>query len=407
LRLGQRVLIIISISCFLIALLSCNPVDKSGDNNAPTSDELITLGKTSLSQNKGLEAAEAFEKALSLRPDSVDAKFGIILTGPVIFANFIDQILDTVNNLSFEYAIDDEAAPDNPIHKYLLEKVAVHISKSEYIFFDLAIQDHPSFQTERFALEVAGNDLLAFEGEFGKADLFFFGALNSVLDGLLNFILALDLNFDYTVLKLPSMGTNADITETINAIIDLLDELLSSENFPAFLYLDNDGAEHMQKAGIDFGNAFARLSFAFETMASETSSQTHDQFGYYDLNHDSLYDPNSEPVFIGQTVLLAPELAVAIKSISDKMAPIFYEGSVLDSNTNEVDLLTLADFNELFVALGVFPISLGKITIDGFPGLLKFNVGKFFAEPKPDGFRNIILLITKIWEAINPGLNES
>jgi len=406
----------------LFVIVACGVSSCASDSShqdQATLNELLAAGKQYLAENRGEDAAAAFRRAWSLDAESTDAQYGLFLANIMQFANFVDQILGTINGLNFQSGLSAGDAPlptggeittcsvasdddyADPIHNYLREFIVPQIVENETLYAALAQAPELRFALGSYPIQINKENLLEFGGEFDRVDLHFFGAVNALLHGLLQFILAYDLRFDFTVLQLPELGADAPLTDTIDMIVDLLDALLSSETFPTFLRLmPETGAADLQTAGIDFGNAFARLSLAWSMMARESGARADNQFGYNDLNHNGRYDGNAEPAFMGRTAVLDPQLALAVWDLSDVLTAVFYEGSPADADPTHANLLRLSDLNDLLAALGVLPLSLGSLEIDGLPSWIGLNVGAFFSDPTPDELRQMLELVIKIWELV-------
>jgi len=401
------------IACLLFALIlltSCGDDDSTSENDPHNANDYVEIGKRLLKENEGFEAADAFIAALALQPDNQVAKYGMVLSGSMELFNFIDQVLGTFNSMTFEsdptqvdenFSSITEAADDQPIHEYLLEKIVWRLEASDAAYRELAEYDDVQITLDSYVWSIDEAPLLTFGGEFDQADLHFFGAANALALALFDFLLAHDLRFDYTLLAFPETEDDVHILETINTIVQLIDNLFDSQNFPHFLYLQLEyGEDFMKAAGVDLGDVFARLDLAFAYMAEETDDQEDDQVAYIDSNGNGHFDVGVEEVFLGAELSLDAALAEAIANLCPEMADIFYEGSPLDYNPNEERLLSLADFNELLTALGVLPLDLGLITLPALPDWFGLDVGGFFSRPAPDGIREFIHVLVTLW--LNP-----
>lgn len=388
----------------LLCLLFGCTSDKSDSDDNPGYKDYVNQGKHYLMEGKGELAAMAFSDALRIQADSTEAKFGHILATTLLLPNMVDQIIDTIGAITFEdtggednksssaYTVPPSQDSDQPIHDYLDEKLMDFIQASESYYTQLAMGSDFSFWLDRYVLTMADIDLISFSGEFDKTDLHFFGAIHALEASVVRLLIAHDLKFDYTKLVLPDLGESPSSEETLNAVLDIIEGLLRSEDFPTFLYLEpHYGVAMMQQSGIDLGNAFTRLGSAFQSLRFETGSQHDDTFRFVDLDLDGRYLPSTEPVMIGSDLLIQPALAQALEAMAEELAQVFYEGSTQDPDPNETTLLSLAVLNELLEALGILPFELGSLTIEEFPGLFGLNVGGFFADPAPDGLRNILL----------------
>ncbi len=407
----------------LVALSVACGKDNSSFATNPSVDDLLDQGKEQLALNEGLAAAEAFAQAQVLVPANTDAAYGLLLADVMQFPNFIDDIVEQINGLNFqeELTSGEGAATSgpsfapassggsfdsdftDPIHAYLREKLVPAMEQGEVQYAALTSQADLAFETPVFDLSINGSTLLSFGGVFDQTDLHFFGALNSLLDAALHLLLALDLRFDPTVLQLPKSDPDATLVETLNMIFDLLSGLLTSEDYPTFLYLvENTGVADMQAAGIDMGNTFTRFALAFESLRRETGNQADAQLGYHDANGNDRYDPAEETLFIGSTVELDPALAVEIAELCAILPAVFWEGSAYDVDPTRVDTLRLSDLDGLLEVLNVLPIDLGPLTIDGLPTWIEINVGQVFSDPEPDEVRRLLVLVVNLWQVLFP-----
>lgn len=400
---------LIVVYCFLFCVSCADDNDDNNDENG--FDDYVHLGKTALADNDATTAANAFHQALAINPDSTEAKFGLVLSHVILFPNIIDDVLETISGLNFvEEGVDPEKntasfypKPEgehtNQIHGFFQDQVAGQTAEAEALYEELAAGPDFDFELAQYNYRIGESDLFVFGGSFDQTDLHFFGALNALVNGICNFVFAHNLYFDFTVLILPETDDDMNILIIIDAAIDMIDSLLSSTFYPDFLYLMEDGGvEHMQALGIDLGNVFARFYYALDNLQYESGDQTDDQIGYIDSDNNGAYDPDLDSVFIGQTITIEPELAIAITNLADKLAQAFYEGSSMDVDPYVEQLLSLADFSELLIALGILPIELGPIVIDELPEYIAFNLGTVFADPSPDGLRSLLEALVALWK---------
>ena len=398
--------------CFLMLfLVGCETTQESESD--PTSfQDYLSQGKKHLAKNNGKNAAQAFALALSLDETSAEAKFGHLLASTLLLPNLIDQVLDTISAITFEntpgedttksaFSTDLPLGVGQPIHEYLWETTVNYVETSESFYADLTEASDLSFEQDRYVIELADIELLSFSGRFDSTDVRVIGAVHSLMRGLLNLILAHDLRFDYTAIVIPKSDPNATSADTLNMIIEILEGLLYSETHPTFFYLEpHYGVQYMQRAGIDLGNTFARLAQAFSLLVFENHNQKNDPFRFIDTDGDGRYNPTTEPVLVGDSLLLDPIWVEVVRVMSEDLAAIFYEGTDLDADPDHTDLLSLALLNELLQALEVLPFDLGPWTIEAFPGKAGINLGAFFGDPSPDGVRNLLIALTKLLNSL-------
>ena len=382
--------------------------DDEDDGDTAGVDDYIGQGKKHLEQNESLEAQKDFEKALSIKADSHEGRFGLFLARIIRLPNLIDQIIGTISSISFENQANDRmtksapAAPvfDNTIHEYLYENVGGRLADNEDTYELLAAGSDFDFELDYYTIAIDESALMTFSGHYDQCDLYFMGALDAVMNGLMNFLLALNLDFDPTLLILPDTETITESDELILAYLNLVESLLVSEVEPNFLYYREDGMEYLSQAGIDLGNAFARLNRAFDCMASAPLNRMAFQFHYFDRNADDVYTPFKDPVYIGDELVLSPDTAGSLEYLAEILPEAFYEGSEVDADPHTVTTITPAHFDELLYSLDLLPLKVGPVSIDGLPEYPAINLGAVFNDPEPDALRNMLLLVVDIVYAV-------
>jgi len=397
---------LLALLCFL--LFSCSDNDETVDD--PGLEDFIRQGKQHLINNEAHYAAVQFEKALAIDADNTDAQAGLVMAGPMRLFNFIDQVISTINAISFNpenNVTNAQFAPSsingddiNAIHLFFIEEVLPELARAEEIYPQLMAGPDFTFELEHYGFRMNGEDLLSYGGLFDKTDLHMIGAFNSISYAIVNLLLAHDLGFDYTQLaiELGSGGAEKSTLETIDMIMSLLYELFHSERFPHFLYLEpGSGVESMNITGLAIANAFTRMVDTFDSLAAETGPQDNSPVHYVDVNGNGVYDRDADRVFLGQEIEIQPTEVDVARQLCVDIAAAFYESSTQEPNPYEVALLSMTDFNDLLHLVGVLPIELGPLTIRQFPGLIRLNVGSFFAHPSQDGLRSFLQLIIDIW----------
>jgi hypothetical protein len=391
--------------------LACTGDESDDDEDSMSLNDWIERGKHFLMENEGEYAAAAFESALRIDADSKEAQYGLVLSGPLTFANFVDQIIGTLASITFNpeddptrdvgqaFSVDQV---ENSIHTYLLETIVDYITRSEDGYGTLTDDSIADFELERFPIKINNADLMLFGGTFDDTDLRFFGAVNGLVDALFDFILAHNLSFDFTVLAIPELE-DASTLETIDTVVQIIEDLLTSETHPNFLKLEPEYGPHfMSESGIAFGNAFTRCAETFDSLIAESGNQDDHQIRFMDYNFDGLYQRWDEPAVIGKSFTLQPTIAYTVHSLCAELGPIFYEGSEMDADPMTVSLFTPATLNELLIALSVLPIDIGPFTIETLPDWGGINIGKFFQEPASDGIQSILLVLVDLWNLIAP-----
>lgn len=403
----NRFSFLVLVFLLVMPVLVCGCADDDNDDDGePTYDDYVADGKSFLTDNDAAHAARAFDAALALRPESVDARVGLVMAGPMRLFNFVDQIITTISEITFSVDRDPDkegAAVEqelHPIHLYLVEKLGDLVTQSETSYDELA-GEAIDFELELYPLEAADVPLLTMSGVFDETDLDVVAAANALVHGGIELLLAYNMEFDYNAIGVPLSDGEMHIIETLELVMGILDGVINSELYPNFLQLLEDGgAAHLANSGISLGNAFARMGSALDRLAAETGPQDDAPIAFDDANGNGRWDVDTEDVFFGE-YRLDPSVVAAIRELAETMAPVFYEGSPLDPNPDVEDLLYLSDLNAILEALGVLPLDLGGLVIEGLPAGPGINVGLFFYEPEPDALRDLLSLLIDIW--YNPG----
>lgn len=400
-----------------LALLVCLPSCgyKFDTEEDPSLEEIISIGKGYLVEGNGAAASDAFNAALKIDDTSTDARFGAILADVMSFTNLIDELVTTLSSFGFgstsaqTYA--KAAAQTKPgfsdlLHQFLDDVLVGKISQSERLYAELAEEPDFRFDLDRYRISVMEIELVNLGGEFDKADLHMIGAVSAIMNGLLNFLLAHNIDIDIASLALPTVPEGADTLTTIDMYLAFLEDLLANPATPDLLTLDGpDGAAFMQQVGIDFGNAFERIDAALVQLAYERDQQIDDQLRFFDTDFDGIYNDGTDPVMIGDAITLDPELVWAIRVLASDLGAAFKDGSAADVDPSEPNPFHLSAANELLQYLGVLPIVLIEepftLAITEIPDFLTIDIGSFFADPDPQGIRQVLEDLIALWNDLS------
>lgn len=392
----------ICIACALV-FTSCEKWPYDSD---PSLDEIIAIGKGYLMENKGIDAAEAFKAAQEKCEYSTDANFGLMLAHTMQLVNLADQLVEMFGSLFYTLPPDTEtgepgvirqAQSSEPIGDYIQEYLADTIEndfdENESLFLLLDEEEEFLFDIEYYKIIFAGESLIDFGGEFDKTDLYLFGAVTSLLETVIDIVLAHDINFDLAGLEVPEMDFTNDPIGAIKGILDLIEGLLTDPEYPDFLKVQGeDGFIRMQGAGINIGNAFDRLASMFTQLGTETDYQFDDQIRYFDVEKNNKYDSQIDPIQIVNLLTLDPGLGPVLHELFVNLSYAFWEGSQFDVHPYKKDTLNLGMFNDLLIHMGVINQPL-------LPEWLGINVGAFFANPSVDGLRTLLFAIIDLVNA--------
>jgi len=440
----RRIVPMLSIALLLI-LISIGCGEKFDYYEDPTLEETLDIGKGYLRAGDGGNASEAFEAAIKISPTCGEAKYGLLIARNMQFISMIDELLSMVTTMMQRTAdaaptpginqnIQYETAPlGDYIQDFLKDSAVVWYDSAESLYLDLMTYPDPSFTIDSFSLELQGLLSAQFGGRLGRADLQFFGLLNAVVRSLTNILLAHDLNYDFLSLQIPTLNLNIDLSHLdaeaiedllaqLQPIIDLLNDLLTYEDNPDFLYLKGDeGVARMQAAGVDLGLVFWRLHLLIDEAYRATGESSPQTVHYVDLNGDQLGNRLSEPLIIPGIGQLPADIVNGLDVLCDMTSMAFWDHTVLDIDPYRDNPFYLSYANDLLVALDVLPfvidadvlqslmdalgleITVGddfEIIIPEIPQILGIGLGPWFAEPAPDGVRQILWFIVDLYNTL-------
>jgi len=394
-------LVCLSVIIIAIAFVLTACIEKFGKEEHPSIAEILEIGKEFLAEGQGSQAAEAFNAALKIEPNNVEAKYGVIISHTMQFFNLLNELLSTLSSMPSGSDTSGSTGQSPGMHEipkigdylhgFLTDNVENNFSRNEKLYQDLVNYPDFTFNVPQYEIVLNGNVLFSFSGDFDKTDLHFFGVLSSLIYGISEFILAYDLNFDFKNISLDLTGS-PDVV--LDQIVSLLRNLLTDPRYPNFLLLlPDEGRAHMQTAGISLGMAFQRIGLIPEQLELESTSFTHGQIWYIDANNNGRYDIPDDPLTIPSIGSLDPDLIVQLKILSSEMATVFFDTSPLDPNPTSPDPLRLSYFNGLLMYLGVLSAPI-------LPDWISIDIGPWFQNPADDGLRSLLFLVIDIYDAI-------
>mgnify|MGYP000846769255 CR=1 FL=1 len=392
---------LLSLLLLAACVFACGTDD---EDDGYTAADYVNLGKKHLTKNEGVEATEAFQSAIEIEPRNVDANFGLQLAHTQALFNLADTLVNMVEDLLTDTDwgrtdYGDQAPVTGPpigesLQAIVRDTVGQVFTEADGAYKLLLDENEIDFFLSRYNLVLLGEPLLELGGEFDKTDLHALGALAALLTAVADLAQGLNLDLNLNAVYIPEdLDLTNDPEGFLQWLLGLLDALLSDDTFDQFLALDGtEGVAFMQSAGVNLGNAFARLAAAFEQLGQETDAQDDDQFTYQDTNDNGTYDALVDPVQLGALVI-EPAIAAALPELCRNLSLAFWEGSAADPNPLLPDKIYVSMLDDLLIALGVID--------DDLPlGWLGLNVGRFFAEPSADGLRGLLLMLLDVTEML-------
>lgn len=391
--------------CLGLFLVGCDDEDEK----EPTVQEIIDIGKDYLITGDGPAASDAFHAALVRDPQNTDAQFGVILSNLMQFTSLLSELINMVTSMldvQDPVPVDevDGLSPQGAlaigdlIQEFVGNILLPKFIENETLYTQLSANGSFKFELAgAYELDFIDTQLVSFAGEFDQGELQFFGAVNPLLLAVFQIVMAHDINFDFENLNLDlgggAEGEEPDIMDTIAGILALIEGLISDPNYPNFLYLDDDGQQMMQAAGLNLGFTFFRVSRMLDAVREETDDQDDDPIYYEDLNENGEYDAD-EPINLGDLTAIDPALVPVIWELGGDLAVAMFDTTNFDLEPMMPNPLYLESFNGLLMYLELIDAPFLGHRI-GIP------IGPFFASPAPDGLRSILLFVINIWDLVS------
>ena len=251
-----------------------------------TVSELIAEGKAALEIRDSLTAHEKFERALYLDPQNSDAACGLVLAGGI---RTVDTIGDLIGQLEDPHMPFGKEGGMGDCVQELIRNSLLPILNEMAQAIEIALADpNFSFWLEHYPLFVDGDHaLLDMGNEWDAADMIGARGFVLLLMGFSHTILSLEADFNWDTVFHWDFG-GKDITDQIIAICDLLITLLSDEDYPDFLKLNEDGYLLLPKAGLEYGHGLRDLGSFYDYVRMETDPQDDDVAGYVAVSYTHL-----------------------------------------------------------------------------------------------------------------------
>jgi len=407
----RKVALLVVLSFAALVMFGC----ESTEDDKPTYDELIGFGKKYLEQQDAVSAADAFDAALKLRADGVDAKYGLFLANIMQVTNLFSNLLELIDEAEGLESFGGSEPIGSYLQEFLRDILEPSLARNEQLFLELAATPDILFQLGSYRLTIGEDLLIGWQGRFKQPELHLLGAVNSLILAAVHIVNAHYLDFDPAKLEeIPPFSD--DLLETVGALLEFIDDLMYDPNYPEFLYLKGEeGVARMQAAGVLLGAAWFRIIESFELASVQEGGRLDDPMTYEDLNSNGVRDPE-EPLIIrgmpllaellgelegvppeqvGEDVEIAGELTGILEDLLSIFGAAFLDSSPFDIFPEEANPITLADFNPILVYFEVIPFPIP------FIDMIDFYPGPFFAEPEPDGLRSLIEDIIWLYDIIS------
>ena len=365
--------------------------DDNDDNDDDTTfcdwdvhDPLIVAGKDHLGQSEIYEGYEAFADAWSACPDSIDARMGLALACQLDLERAVAEVV--------RYLMTNPITPkDKGLGSIVQSFLKYHFLPKVQEFYGhaQAVRQAPadwSFWIDSYPFLVDGEfpDRVAIDmgGEWDHADAMMMEAFARLFEGMIRFLCAYDLTFDYGWMTgFPDLiGTP---TQNIHAAAAWALGVLDDPLYPQFLtLLDDGGAQSVAEAGLAWGAMYLLIKEAADAMLTETDDQDDDLSGYADRNSNGQWD-QGEPFKLPHIGYMTDDqnwVWIELIEVAVSAGYSTWDGSALDVHPNWPDLVWLSELNFLLEMIGLQP------ALPPIP----FNFGPFYYGQSQTEFKQMI-----------------
>jgi hypothetical protein len=416
----------IVVALILVAGLAGCGYFRFSEDEDPTLNQVLRIGKDYLRAGDGGNASDAFNAAIHISPTCAEAKYGLLIARNMQFIALINSLLGFLGGSTSSSSAAEASPTPTPegdddtasgpssvnigdyIQQFLSESADQWYDTCEGLYDELIHDPDPHFDLDRFQMSIKGLVTFNFGGRLDRGDLQFFGVLNSLVRGVVDIALAHNINADFFDLKIPPLSLDTslltDLTPEnigkliaeIKPIVDLLESLLTNDSNPDFLTLLNPGgAARMQSAGIELGNLFERVHLMIDDTYADPYPKGANSVHFLDAAATGRGDRLIDPLYIPGIGSLTAPIVNGLDTLAADAAPTFWSTSPDDVNPGHPSPFYIAFANQLLTALNALPIVIDGLVISEIPYVLPIYDGPFFADPSPTGIRDLL------WDVIN------
>lgn len=410
----KKVALLITLMFVALIMFNC----ESTDEDKPTYEELIKIGKHYLEKQDAVPAAGAFSEALELKPESLEAKYGLFLANIMQISNLFSNLLELLKTAEGLEDFGSGGPIGTYIQEFLQKVLEPKLAKNEELFFELSQQQSLLFDLKSYKLTIGEDVLLNWHGKFKLPELYFMAAINSLILAADHIACAHYLDFDMSKLaEFPQLSD--DMLKALGEILDFVEKLMNDPNYPDFLYLKGyEGEVRMPAAGLLLGATWFRLIQAFES-ASNREARSDYPITYDDLDGNNIRNPEETLIIRGIPILagliddlegvptdqrtddvkLTGELVGILTDLFSIFGAAFLDTSAYDIFPDEPNPISLADFMPILVYFDIIPFPLPLMN------MIKFYPGEFFAQPTPDGLRSLLEKLNDLYDLLSIFIN--
>jgi len=256
------------------------------------------------------------------------------------------------------------------------------------------------FELDRMPIILFFEEVADFHGDFDLPDAVAAEAMARLLGGLIEHLLALNLDFNIGVIfDVKDMDWGDFSTEEIiGAVIDIGLALLDDPAFPNVFTLKEDGAL-FKAAGLKMGLGWANAAETYSLIIAETTPQTAEVFGYSDLNGDSAWQEN-EPLYLQPWEELNEhdnQVAWEFRDVFQSLADSFLDYTEYDTDPENPQPFNLSELNVILHAIGLPSL------IPSW-ALLDIDFGAAYRDADPTAFRDTLVAIFNLLDPLFPDM---
>ena len=380
--------------CLLIALVAWSAACTQEAGEPPVEDyqQLMAKGGQALAAGDVFTAADAYSRALDVRPADGPASLGMTLTDLLSIVQMDDETVSFVVNLlsadTLAQGNEGGLAPgstiDDTLHHFIKQILEKQLDEINLRLDDALADPDLVLNLQAVPIVFQGEELLDLGGEWDAADVLWLTSLVRLIEGAVDFLQGTNLNMDVGPLLASDLvsaivGGDVDYQALLDELVVILRDLLRDPDYPDFLLPKPDEMWRFARSQRNFALATVYAVNVWPQVDAEADDQTDDLLAYTDANGNGRRDANEPYRFLGED--FPAELMSALpaaRAVGWHLFLALADQTDLDTDAQTRQTFDPADLNMILASLGL-------------PSLIaadRWDLAEFFAAPPMDDVKD-------------------